>query len=99
MYKYKWGVRVNPPTKYLQPFEKFEAVFERGRAQGAGAGFAGMGSEIAAFITEHLFDDLDAPVERVTGADAPMPYAKNLEQAKTPSKQQIIQAIKAVAYA
>src|SRR5437773_10521262 len=55
----------------------------------AGAGFAGMGSEIAAFITEQAFDDLDAPVERVTGADAPMPYAPNLERAKTPSKDQV----------
>jgi pyruvate dehydrogenase E1 component beta subunit len=64
----------------------------------AGAGFAGMGSEIAAFITENAFDDLDAPVERVTGANAPMPYAKNLEQAKTPSKEKIIGAIKAIAY-
>ena len=50
----------------------------------SGAGFAGMGSEIAAFITEHAFDELDAPVERVFGADAPMPYARNLERLKTP---------------
>ena len=62
----------------------------------AGAGFAGMGSEIAAFITESAFDDLDAPVERVTGANAPMPYAKNLERAKTPSKEKIIAAIRRV---
>ena len=59
----------------------------------AGAGFAGMGSEIAAFITEQAFDDLDAPVERVTGASAPMPYARNLERAKMPSKEKIIEAI------
>ncbi len=62
----------------------------------AGAGFAGMGSEIAAFIAENAFDDLDAPVERVTGANAPMPYAKNLEQAKTPSKEKIKTAIRRV---
>ncbi|PYM08903.1 MAG: alpha-ketoacid dehydrogenase subunit beta, partial [Candidatus Rokuibacteriota bacterium] len=62
----------------------------------AGAGFAGMGSEIAAFITEQAFDDLDAPVERVTGANAPMPYARNLEQAKTPSNQKIADAIRKV---
>jgi pyruvate/2-oxoglutarate/acetoin dehydrogenase E1 component len=62
----------------------------------AGAGFAGMGSEIAAFITEQAFDDLDAPVERVTGASAPMPYARNLERAKTPSKEKIIDAIRKV---
>ena len=64
----------------------------------AGAGFAGMGSEIAAFVSEHAFDDLDAPVERVTGANAPMPYAKNLEQAKTPSKEKIIAAIRRVCH-
>ena len=62
----------------------------------AGAGFAGMGSEIASFVTENAFDDLDAPVERVTGANAPMPYAKNLEKAKTPSKEKIIAAIRRV---
>jgi pyruvate dehydrogenase E1 component beta subunit len=62
----------------------------------AGAGFAGMGSEIAAFITEQAFDDLDAPVERVTGANAPMPYARNLERAKTPSKERILAAIRKV---
>jgi pyruvate dehydrogenase E1 component beta subunit len=62
----------------------------------AGAGFAGMGSEIAAFIMESAFDDLDAPVERVTGANAPMPYAKNLERAKTPSKERIMAAIRQV---
>jgi pyruvate/2-oxoglutarate/acetoin dehydrogenase E1 component len=65
----------------------------------AGAGFAGMGSEIASFITEQAFDDLDAPVERVTGANAPMPYARNLEQLKTPTKQKIIDAIRRVCYA
>jgi pyruvate/2-oxoglutarate/acetoin dehydrogenase E1 component len=64
----------------------------------AGAGFAGMGSEIAAEITEQAFDDLDAPVERVTGASAPMPYARNLEKAKTPSTERIIEAIRRVCY-
>ncbi len=62
----------------------------------AGAGFAGMGSEIASFITEQAFDDLDAPVERVTGANAPMPYAKNLEKLKTPTKDRILAAIRRV---
>ncbi len=65
----------------------------------AGAGFAGMGSEIASFITEQAFDELDAPVERVTGANAPMPYARNLERAKTPSKETILAAVRRVCYA
>jgi len=64
----------------------------------AGAGFAGLGAEIATLISEGAFDYLDAPVTRVTGAPVPMPYARNLEQAKTPSTQQIIQAIKDVLY-
>jgi pyruvate dehydrogenase E1 component subunit beta len=65
----------------------------------AGAGFAGMGSELSAVITEQAFDDLDAPVERVTGVPAPMPYARNLERAKTPSKERIIEAVRRVCYA
>jgi pyruvate dehydrogenase E1 component beta subunit len=65
----------------------------------AGAGFAGMGSEISAFVTEWAFDDLDAPVERVTGENAPMPYARNLERAKTPSKEKILDAIRRVCHA
>jgi pyruvate/2-oxoglutarate/acetoin dehydrogenase E1 component len=62
----------------------------------SGAGFAGMGSEIAAFITESAFDDLDAPVARIFGANAPMPYARNLERLKTPSKEKIVDAIRKV---
>jgi pyruvate/2-oxoglutarate/acetoin dehydrogenase E1 component len=62
----------------------------------AGAGFAGMGSEIAAAIQETAFDDLDGPVERVTGENAPMPYAKNLEALKTPSRAKIAAAIRKV---
>jgi pyruvate dehydrogenase E1 component beta subunit len=62
----------------------------------AGAGFAGMGSEIAAEVQEEAFDDLDAPVARVTGENAPMPYARNLELLKTPSKDKIAAAIREV---
>ena len=65
----------------------------------AGAGFAGMGSEIASFITEQAFDELDAPVERVTGANAPMPYARNLERLKTPTQERIVDAVRRVCYA
>jgi pyruvate/2-oxoglutarate/acetoin dehydrogenase E1 component len=64
----------------------------------AGAGFAGMGSEIAAFVTEQAYDDLDAPVERVHGAEAPMPYARNLERLKVPSKEKIVAAIRRACY-
>jgi pyruvate/2-oxoglutarate/acetoin dehydrogenase E1 component len=60
----------------------------------SGAGFAGLGAEIATVITEEAFDYLDSQVVRVTGANAPMPYAKNLERAKTPDKAAIIAGIR-----
>src|SRR3989449_5984082 len=62
----------------------------------AGRGVSAHGSGIPAFGTEQAFDDLDAPVERVTGANAPMPYARNLEKLKTPSKDKIVAAIRRV---
>ena len=40
------------------------------------------------------FDYLDAPVERVTGADVPMPYAINLEQAAIPQVETICEAVR-----
>ena len=44
----------------------------------------GVGANLATLITEQAFDHLDAPVQRVTGADVPMPYSKRLEQAAIP---------------
>ncbi|HEX5498592.1 MAG TPA: pyruvate dehydrogenase complex E1 component subunit beta, partial [Thermomicrobiales bacterium] len=49
-------------------------------------------SEVAAIIQEQAFDELDAPVERVSGAEAPAPYARNLELAAFPSEQQVVEA-------
>jgi pyruvate dehydrogenase E1 component beta subunit len=60
--------------------------------------FCGVGGEISAEIMERAFDYLDAPVKRISGADAPMPYAKNLEKLAIPDVQQIINAVKEVAY-
>ena len=52
----------------------------------------GVGANLAALIAEHGFDDLDAPVARVAGADVPMPYSKPLEEIAFPHEPQIIQA-------
>jgi pyruvate/2-oxoglutarate/acetoin dehydrogenase E1 component len=54
--------------------------------------FGGFAGEIAALIMEEAFDELDAPVARVCGADVPIPYAKELEQAALPSERQIVDA-------
>ena len=52
----------------------------------------GVGANIAALVTEQAFDHLDAPVQRVTGADVPMPYSKRLEQSAIPHAEHIVSA-------
>jgi 2-oxoisovalerate dehydrogenase E1 component len=41
--------------------------------------FGGIGGEISAYINEHLFEHLDAPVCRVASLDTPVPFAPSLE--------------------
>jgi pyruvate dehydrogenase E1 component subunit beta len=52
----------------------------------------GVGANLGALICEQAFDDLDAPVQRVTGADVPMPYSKPLEDLAYPHEPQVVQA-------
>lgn len=52
----------------------------------------GVGANLAALVQEQAFDFLDAPIVRVTGADIPMPYARNLEQASIPHAENVISA-------
>lgn len=47
----------------------------------------GVGSEILAVTMEYAFDYLDAPAQRVTGADVPTPYAAGLEEMAFPTEQ------------
>ena len=55
----------------------------------------GIGAEIAGIIMEtDAFDYLDAPMERVTGADVPMPYAQNLEKIALPQFDDIEAAVR-----
>jgi len=60
--------------------------------------YAGVGAQIVSIIQEEAFDHLDAPVLRVTQADVPMPYAKNLEVLAKPSAQRVIDACNKVLY-
>jgi pyruvate dehydrogenase E1 component beta subunit len=50
----------------------------------------GVGAEIAAGVQERCFDDLDAPVLRLGGAEVPMPYNQHLEKAAIPSADDIV---------
>jgi len=52
----------------------------------------GVGANLAALIQGQAFDSLDAPVERVTGADVHMPYSKRMEQAAIPHAENVVSA-------
>jgi pyruvate dehydrogenase E1 component beta subunit len=60
--------------------------------------FVGIGAQIVDIIQTEAFDHLDAPVARITQADVPMPYAKNLEKLAKPSAERVIAACNAVLY-
>lgn len=55
-------------------------------------------SEIIAICMEQGFDDLDAPVLRVTNADVPLPYANNLEKLALVKASDVVDAAKRVCY-
>jgi len=58
----------------------------------------GFGAEIAAFLSEELFDELDAPVTRLAGPDIPaMPYNHLLEKAFLPQLDDVLQAVRKLA--
>ena len=59
---------------------------------------SGIGAEIIARVMEGAFDELDAPVVRITGKDVPMPYAANLEKLALPTVDDVVAAAKAVCY-
>jgi acetoin:2,6-dichlorophenolindophenol oxidoreductase subunit beta len=75
-----------------------ESVRKTSRALIAEEGWStyGVGAELAARIHRLCFDDLDAPVERVGGAEVPMPYSKPLELAALPLESKIESAARAL---
>ncbi|HZS41662.1 MAG TPA: pyruvate dehydrogenase complex E1 component subunit beta [Polyangia bacterium] len=60
--------------------------------------FASVGAEVVSRVQAACFDDLDAPVERVSRLDIPMPYALNLEELVVPDVKRVIAAVKRAAY-
>jgi pyruvate dehydrogenase E1 component beta subunit len=60
--------------------------------------FAGVGAEVVDTIQRDVFDELDAPILRVTGADVPMPYNKQLEKAAKADPAKVIAAVNQVLY-
>jgi pyruvate dehydrogenase E1 component beta subunit len=60
--------------------------------------FAGVGAQVVDVIQREAFDQLDAPVLRVTGADVPMPYNKRLEKAAKADADKVTEAVRKVLY-
>lgn len=60
--------------------------------------FASVSSEISYRIQKEGFDYLDAPIRRVTSADAPMHYAPNLVEAYLPRVEQVVKLAKEIMY-
>jgi len=92
---------VDPRT--LRPLDDepiFESVRKTNRCVVVEEGwrYAGFGAEIADRVQRECFEDLDAPVLRVTAADVPMPYAKTLEKAYLPQPEKVVDAVKQVLY-
>ncbi len=60
--------------------------------------FAGIGAQVVDTIQREAFDELDAPIVRVTGADVPMPYNKHLERAAKVDPAKIVAGVNEVLY-
>jgi pyruvate dehydrogenase E1 component beta subunit len=60
--------------------------------------FAGVGAQVVDEIQKAAFDELDAPVRRVNGADVPMPYNKHLEKAAKASAETVVAAARQALY-
>jgi pyruvate dehydrogenase E1 component beta subunit len=60
--------------------------------------YAGVATEITYIIQKEGFDYLDAPIRRITAADAPMHYAPNLVAAYLPDIPRTVKLIKEVMY-
>lgn len=60
--------------------------------------FAGVGAQVVDVIQRDVFDELDAPVLRVTSADVPMPYNKVLERAAKVDAPKVAAAVRKVLY-
>lgn len=83
----------------IRPIDRetiFNSIKKTGRCVTLEQGFPqhGVGAEIAAMIMEtEVFNYLDAPMERVTGADVPTPYAIELEEQAFPQVNDVVAAV------
>ena len=87
----------------LRPLDEaaiLESVAKTNRAVVVEEGWphCGVGAQVVDVIQRDAFDQLDAPVQRVTQADVPLPYNKHLERAAKPSPEKVVAAARRVLY-
>jgi pyruvate dehydrogenase E1 component beta subunit len=87
----------------LRPLDEgaiLESVAKTNRAVVVEEGWphCGVGAQVVDIIQRDAFDQLDAPVQRVTQADVPLPYNKQLERAAKPSPEKVVAAARRVLY-
>ncbi len=86
----------------LKPLDT-EAILTTARKTGkvlivhSATGNTGLGGEIAAQISQEAFEYLDAPIQRLTGLDIPVPFSPALEDAYRPSAAKIVDRARALA--
>src|SRR5436309_1573766 len=61
--------------------------------------FCGVGAEVCYRIQKNIFDELDAPIIRVSQEDVPTPYNEKLEKFVLPNADKLLSAVKKVCYA
>ena len=88
-----------PDLRTLRPLDKqtvLESLAKTNRLIVAEEGWpvCSVGSEILAVCMEQGFDDLDAPVLRITNEDVPMPYAANLEKMALINADKIVAGVR-----
>lgn len=88
--RYIWPLDVNAIAASLSRTARLVIVHEP-------VEFLGWGSEVAAWVTEHRFHDLDAPVMRVGAARSPIPFQPQLEDVVIPTTERIVGAIRDLA--
>ncbi len=86
----------------LKPLD-IDAILETARRTGkvlivhSATGNTGVGAEVAALIAQEAFEWLDAPIQRLTGLDIPVPFSPTLEDAYRPGAGKIVERARELA--
>ena len=85
----------------LAPFDKATVFASAGKTHRVviveeAAKTGAFGAQIAAWLAEELFDELDAPIQRVAAKDVPMPFSPPMEEYVLPGVEDIVAAVRRV---